>query len=99
MRLSTNIQSSSLLLIGLLCVGILLQILGVPLTFWDLDGSCDLVESSLLEGFAIVSEEPLLSPILRSSSLSSTDPLACPLAPQYLFFHPPLPIFLPDIAT
>lgn len=98
MRLSTNIRSSSLLLIGLLCVGILLQILGAPLTFWDLDGSCDLVESSLLEGFAIVSDEPVLSPLLRSSSLSSTDPLTCPFAPQYLFFHPPPPIFLPDIA-
>jgi len=99
MGLSTNIRSSFLLLIGLLCIGILLQILGVPLTFWDLDGSSDLVESSLLEGFAIVSNEPVLSPSLQSLYLSNTHSLAYLLSPQYLFFHPPPPICLSHIAT
>ncbi|HMD79803.1 MAG TPA: hypothetical protein VKE92_00765, partial [Anaerolineales bacterium] len=41
-------------LINLLCVGVILLMLGMPQTFWDL-GASDLVQSSMLEGFAIPS--------------------------------------------
>ena len=82
---------SVLLLIGLLCVGVLLQILGAPLTFWDLDGSCDLLELSLLLSVAIISATPVLS-LLCGFLYVSEATLAYRLSPQHLFFHPPLPI-------
>lgn len=96
---STNSRCNALLLISLLCVGITLQMLGVSLAFWDLNGSSDLVESSLLEGFAIISTEPVLSPIFRSLYSSDTVSLTYQRSPQHLFFHPPLPIFPAPIAT
>jgi len=34
-----------LLLVGLLCIGIVRQILGAALAFWDFDGSSDLAAS------------------------------------------------------
>ena len=78
-------------LIGLLCISLLLQILGAPLTFWDLDGSCDLVELSLLVAVAIISGTPVLLPILRSWYLSE-DALMHRHSPLHVVFHPPLPI-------
>lgn len=80
-----------LLLIGLLCIGVLLQILGAPLTFWDLEGSCDLVELSLLAAVAIISGAPVLFSILGSSYLSE-EAFMHRRSPLRVVFHPPLPI-------
>jgi hypothetical protein len=78
-------------LIGLLCIGVLLQILGSPLTFWDLDGSCDLVESSLLAAVAIISRAQVLFPILGSWYFSE-EAFMHRRSPLHVVFHPPLPI-------
>ena len=96
---STDSRCRFFLLIGLLCLGVLLQILGMPLTFWDLDGSCNPVESSLLEGVAIISAGPVLSPVLHALYLSNTHSPAYRLSAQYLFFHPPPPMVLAQVAT
>lgn len=93
-RVKPTHQSSAhrcnvLVLIGVLCVGILLQILGVPLTSWDLDGSCDLMELSLLEDVAIISATPVLSPIFGSLYVSE-DSLAYRCSLLHVFFHPPM---------
>ncbi len=87
-----SIRDSSLilLLIGVLCVGILFQMLGMPLSFWDLIGSYDLIESSLLEVCAIVPAMPMVSPMFRSLYLCEMGSLAYRLSPQSLVFHPPL---------
>ena len=87
-----NSSWNVLLLIGLLCVGTLGQMVGLPVTFWDLDGSSDLVESSLLEGFAIISVKPTLFPIFRSMYSCETVSVAYRLSAQHLIFHPPPPI-------
>ena len=79
-----------LLLISLLCAGNMLHMLGMPLTFWDLDGSCDLVEDTMLEGLAILSAIPVLSPLFQSLYVSETDPLVYRRSPQALVFHPPI---------
>ena len=86
---STTRRWNVLLLIGLLCVGVLLQILGAPLTFWDLDGSCDLVELSLLVAVAIISATPVLFTIPGSLHVSE-DSLIYRCSPLHVFFHPPL---------
>ena len=83
-----NVVTNAYLLIALLCIGVMLQILGAPLTFWDLDGSCDLIELSLLSAVAIISAMPLLSPLLGSLYISEVS-LTYRLSPEDLFFHPP----------
>ena len=88
---SSTRRWNALLLIGLLCVGIVLYMLGAPLTFWDLDGSCDLVELSLLSAVAIISATPLL--FLAQGALDTSEvSLAYRLSPLHVVFHPPLSI-------
>jgi len=55
-----------LLTIGLLCLGVLLQMLGVSVSFWDLNGSDDLLSNSILTGFAVLPDDPVLFPGLCS---------------------------------
>ena len=50
-----------LLTIGLLCLGVLLQMLGVSVSFWNLNGTDDLLSNSILTGFAVLSDDPGLS--------------------------------------
>lgn len=70
MNRSKHVQLFFLLLIGVLCLGVLLQILGVSISFWDLDGWYDSNNSLLLDGSAIVtsalSAHPLFSPMAIS---------------------------------
>ncbi len=87
-----SIRGSSLilLLIGWLCLGVTMQILGVSLSFLSLAGSTDSIESSLLEGFSLISAMPVVSPMCQSFCASEPDSLAHRLSPQHLVFHPPL---------
>ena len=76
-------------MVGLLCLGVLLQMLGVSVTFWSLNGSDDLLSTSILTGFAVLPDDPGLSPRLRAIFTS------IPAASHYQFmlpyglFHPP----------
>jgi len=88
-RRSTTGRGHVLLLIGLLCIGIVLQILGAPLAFWDLDGSSDLVASAQLESCSLTSRAPVVAPLFQSVCFFDTaDPAYQFSAPQ-VFFHPP----------
>ncbi len=49
------------LLSGFLCLIIAMQILGSPISFFDLDASADLVESTLSEGISIITRAPLVN--------------------------------------
>jgi len=40
--------------------------LGVAISFWDLNGTDDLLSNSILTGFAVLSDDPGLFPGLRS---------------------------------
>src|SRR5690349_1451308 len=88
-RRSTTGRGHVLLLIGLLCIGIVLQILGAPLAFWDLDGSSDLIASAQLESCSLMSRAPVVAPLFQSVCFFDTaDPAYQFSAPQ-VFFHPP----------
>lgn len=75
-------------LIVLLGIGVLLQILGAPVSFLDLNGSYDDFISSVLIGACII-EDPHISLLRYFFSVSPT------LGPPYSFlhegflFHPP----------
>jgi hypothetical protein len=81
---------SRLSLITLLCAGVFLQMLGAPISFWDLDGSEDDFVSSLLLGLAISSAPPHFSTPL----FSLLPPQASVPARYFLHehFHPPLSV-------
>ena len=82
----------SFFLITVLCIGVAVQMLGVPLSLWELDGSSDIAGSSILEGFAVISNEPVLFPSSQSQfAFSRIDHHYIHLG-QHLFFHPPLPL-------
>jgi hypothetical protein len=81
---------SRLLLIALLCAGVFLQMLGAPISFWDLDGSEDDLVSSLLLGLAIPS-----APAHFSTPLFSLLPPHASVPARYFLdehFHPPLSV-------
>ena len=73
-----------------LCIGIVLHILGASVSFWDLNAASDLVESSLLEGFTLISDEAPWSPQFCSVVLSSMTSSNYRLVVSNVFFHPPL---------
>ena len=74
----------------LLCLGILLQILGVPVSFWDLNGSDDPFTTSLMIGFAVLPSRLVESPLLQCiRAFTKTEPSYQRLR-QYMLFHPPL---------
>ena len=83
----------SLFMISLLCLGILLQILGVAVSFWDLNGSDDPFTTSLLSGFAVLPSESVLSPLVHCLFAI----IAIESSYQYLrqdrLFRPPLSSF------
>jgi len=94
MRRSTRGASQAILLIGLLCGCVTLQILGAPISLWDLDGSSELVETSSLNCvFLTYSDFKLaLFPICQFRFSCDTPYSAHDLALQKLVFHPPPPI-------
>jgi len=86
---ATSSATILLLTIGALCLGVLLQMLGVSVTFWNLNGSDDLLSTSILTGFAVLADGPGLAPRLLATFTS------IPAASHYQFllphglFHPP----------
>lgn len=78
------------MLIAFLCCGIILQILGVQISFWHLDGSSDLVESTLFEGFVIIAGGPVFSPLVSYTLFADRDDAPCQLPPRPRLFRPPL---------
>ena len=86
-RLSAIINAS---FVGLLCLGVFLQMLGSPLSFWDLNGSDDEFVSSLLVGLAVPSAQPHAMP-LHSYLLhrDGSAPAYC-LLYENVLFHPPI---------
>ena len=77
-------------LVVLVCIGVVLQMLGAPVSFLDLDGADDDFISSLLMGACVLTGDPHISPL---HSFPSVVPSS---APRYSFlhegflFHPPI---------
>lgn len=72
-----------------LCVFVFMQMLGVPVTFWDLDASVEGDISSFLEGFAIPTDHPLIRPShVLSCNIGGMSRLRSVLR-DHDVFHPP----------
>ena len=78
------------LTIAVLCLGVCLQILGVSISFWDLNGSDDVLSNSILTGFATLSNDPWLSPLLRSLFAFIATASIYQSMLSYRLFRPPL---------
>ena len=86
-KLSAIINAS---FVGLLCLGVFLQMLGAPLNFWDLDGSDDDLVSSLLVGLAVPSAQPHDMPLHSYLLYCDRSAPTYRLLYENLLFHPPI---------
>lgn len=86
----TGGRGSAVVAVIFLCVCVLFQMLGVPVTLLNPSASSDTLGTSVLEGFSVL---PTLHDFVRSSqylSLSNVYPsLHAPLLSSMLF-HPPV---------
>ena len=79
-----------ILMTALLCLCVLLQILGVAVSFWDLNDSDDPFTTSIITGFSIPSIEQVLSPLLQRLLGFSITGSGYQHLRQDMLFHPPL---------
>ena len=89
MQLLPSMTITKSFVIVFLCIGVVLQMLGAPVSFWDLDGSDDDFISSLLMGACVLSGGPHISAF---HSFLSSAPIVAPqysLLQEKLLFHPP----------
>lgn len=86
----TSNGSILFLTIAVLCLGVCLQILGVSISFLDLNGSDDVLSNSILTGFATLSNDPWLSPLLRSLFTFIATASIYQSMLSYRLFRPPL---------
>jgi len=76
-------------LIVLLCMGVVLQVLGAPISFWDLDGSDDDFISSLLMGACILSGYLHISPFHSYPSIVPISAAGYSFLHEHFLFRPP----------
>ena len=77
-------------LIGMVCFTIIMQMLGVSISLWELDAASDLVESALLEGFSIPASMEKLSVTPQKSPSFASAPLDHGILLAGSLFHPPV---------
>jgi len=77
------------LLTFLLCCCIVLQVLGTPISVWNVLGSEDLVQASLLEGFSTPSHQPTFSASSGQQYHSTPAPVTHEILLATPIFHPP----------
>jgi hypothetical protein len=87
---ASHYHPSVFFLIGLLCVCVAMQILGAPISLWDIHQSVDLVESSPLEELSLPSAAPELSVSRYRKFYSPSPPLEYDILLAQSFFHPPI---------
>jgi hypothetical protein len=86
-RSSCRVHGTSLILF--LCLCVVFQMLGVPATLLDLEGSADLIAAAALEGLSLPPNAPA-SPVQDGSRMLPDVPLTAAIAvPPNSLFHPP----------
>jgi hypothetical protein len=75
--------------IGLVCVALLLQMLGAPICFWELDPTDDFV-STLLMGLAVLTSESYNLPFHSCLLLAVISTVAYYFLKEFLLFRPPV---------
>jgi len=90
--IARHVHPAVFVLIGLLCFGVTMQILGAPVSFWDMDmnETEDLVESSLEEECALPSLGIATSVSRYRKFYSLSPPLDQGILLAQSLFHPPL---------
>ncbi|TKB82017.1 MAG: hypothetical protein E8D44_13020 [Nitrospira sp.] len=78
------------LIVCCLCLCVMVQMLGVPATLLSPADSSDLLGSSVLEGFSVISPSPELVLPAISIALSNVSPLALAFVIAATLFHPPV---------
>ena len=78
-------------LISFLCLGVFLQILGVPISFWNLNCADEAVTATMLCGFAIITNESFLPLQYAALLVLIGVVLAYFYEDQNVPFRPPLP--------
>lgn len=79
-----------LLMILLLCLGVLMQILGVAVSFWDLNDTDDPFAASLITGFAVLPADSVMSPLLQTLLGFTLTGASYEHLAHGMLFHPPL---------
>jgi hypothetical protein len=82
-------SSYPFVLILFMCLGILFQILGVPVTFGDLSGSDDDFISNVLMGLSVLSGNNDHAPLHSFLSLAVISSLSYFFLHEHIFLHPP----------
>jgi len=77
-------------LIVIICLGVLFQMLGAPVSFWDLDGSDDDFISSLLMGTCVHAESQHISRFLSFLSVVRISAPRYSSLQESFLFHPPI---------
>ena len=91
----THISCLSWCGILLLCLAICFQLLGAPGTLFDFTDSEDDFQASVMFGYTITSDTPVIFPSL-TSFVGFTKIVSVPvLLRLYNFFHPPLFVYHP----
>jgi hypothetical protein len=87
---ASHFHSAVFFLIGLLCLCVAMQILGAPISLWNIHQSVDLEESSPLEELSLPSAALELSVSQYRKFYSPSPPLEHGILLAQSFFHPPL---------
>jgi hypothetical protein len=77
------------LMMGLLCFGIFILVLGSPDTLWSIDDTTEPFTDSVLEGFSIPSKAVALTGSFSSAPLLQDQSWFAPPAIDRSLFHPP----------
>ena len=88
--IASHVHPAVFVLIGLLCFCVTMQILGAPVSFWDMNETENLVESSLQEECALPSLGIAISVSIHRSLYSPSPPLEYDILLAQSLFHPPL---------
>lgn len=89
---SIGVTPCTMVVVLLLCLGVFMQMLGAPITLWDVDNTVDIDYLSFLEGLAIPADSPLMGHarfILRNGGMALT-PYS--VLRDHSIFHPPTAI-------
>jgi hypothetical protein len=84
-----RLTSWPLIPIAMLCLIVVLQIFGSPISFLDLDGSADLLESVFLEEVTMAASADIVDPIRSFTRYSVELAVAQGILLIHLPFHPP----------
>lgn len=77
------------LVVTLLCLAVFMQMLGAPVTLWDVGNTIDVDYLSFLEGFAIPADSPLIGQAVFLSRDGGGTSRPHSVLRDYSLFRPP----------